>query len=423
METVGVARRVRIYIGEQDKGKGGPLWEAILELLRKEGAAGATMFRGVAGFGVHSQLHIARFADLAPNLPVLVEWIDTPDRIARLLPRVRGLVEAGMITIEDVDVVQYQYRELSLLPPDRVGDVMTTEVSAVRSDTSIADVVQRLLDRDYRAMPVVNGEGRLIGIITDRDLVERGGLSTRLDLLAALGRDALDAELSRSEVRQKTAGEVASKSPTTVTADDALEHALHLMVERGMKRLPVIDEEKHLIGMLSRVDVLRTMGQAYAPVTFGETPKVPGARLVGQLMRRDAPTVDPDAPLAEVLDLVAANPLHRAVVVDPDRRVLGMIGDADLLARLDPAAKKGALGALMGRGKPPQATGVKARDIMRKPAVTAPVETPIAEATRTMVEARIRVLPIVDESGRLVGIIDRQALLSQWLEFKPGSQA
>ena len=122
MNIVGTGKRVRIYIGEHDKAAGHhePLWETILELLRTEGAAGATMVRGLAGFGVHSKLHLARLADIATDLPVLIEWIDGPERVDRLLPRVSELVSTGMITLEDVEIVKYT-RIATLAPYRRIA--------------------------------------------------------------------------------------------------------------------------------------------------------------------------------------------------------------------------------------------------------------------------------------------------------------
>jgi PII-like signaling protein len=113
MEVEGPGKRVRIYIGEHDKAHGShrPLWEDLLHLLRAEGAAGATMFRGLAGFGAHSHLHMARLADLVPDLPILVEWIDTPDQVERLLPRVCELVQTGTITLDDLAIVKHRRRE------------------------------------------------------------------------------------------------------------------------------------------------------------------------------------------------------------------------------------------------------------------------------------------------------------------------
>jgi PII-like signaling protein len=69
------------------------------------------MFRGLAGVGAHSRMHMARLADLAPDLPVVVEWIDTPERIDRLMPRIVSLVESGTITIDDVTIVKHTRRE------------------------------------------------------------------------------------------------------------------------------------------------------------------------------------------------------------------------------------------------------------------------------------------------------------------------
>ncbi len=108
----GPGKRVCIYISEQDKAAGShrPLWEDLLSLLRAEGAAGATLFRGLAGFGAHSQLHVARLADVVPDLPVLIEWIDTPEQVERLLPVVCARVTSGTVTVDDVTIVKHSPR-------------------------------------------------------------------------------------------------------------------------------------------------------------------------------------------------------------------------------------------------------------------------------------------------------------------------
>ena len=108
MEIVDTGKRVRIYIGEKDKAEGQhePLWETILKLLQREGAAGATLVRGLAGFGTHQKLHIARVADIVTDLPVVIEWLDGPERIERLLPQVCDMVREGTITLEDVQIVK-----------------------------------------------------------------------------------------------------------------------------------------------------------------------------------------------------------------------------------------------------------------------------------------------------------------------------
>ena len=414
MEIVGTGKRVRIYIGERDKAEGhhDPLWETILKLLQREGAAGATLVRGLAGFGAHQKLHMARLADIVTDLPVVIEWLDGPERVERLLPLVCDLVREGTITLEDVEIVKYTHREPIALPSDTVADVMTRQVVAVHPSTPVGEVVRLLLERDFRSVPVVDDQNRLVGIVTNRDLIERGGLTARVDLLGALDQSALERELTSSGVRGRTVADVMTGEVVSARPEQNLKAAAHRMVERTIKRLPVVDEAGRLIGILSRVDVLRTIGEDYHAPDADKQRAVPGARTVGELMRFDVPSVPADASLGEVLDKVTSTRLNRAIVVDRDGRVLGIVTDADLLARLDPGGDTGVFEALTGRGKASPKTTLKARDLMREPAITATPETPVAEAVQRMLQARRKVLPVVDNEGRLVGAADRADLLA-----------
>ncbi len=107
MQIQGKAYRVSVYIGEDDHTQGKPLYMAILEYLKREGAAGATVVRGLAGFGAHSQIHTANIITLSADLPIKVEWVDVAERVERLLPQVRQMVNDGLITVDEVEVVQY----------------------------------------------------------------------------------------------------------------------------------------------------------------------------------------------------------------------------------------------------------------------------------------------------------------------------
>lgn len=415
MNIVGTGKRVRVYIGEQDRASGHhePLWQTILELLRAEGAAGATMVRGMAGFGAHSKLHVARLADISPDLPVVVEWIDGPERVERLLPRLCQLVDSGTITLEDVEIVKYPHRAPRPMPPDRVEEVMTRSVMSVQPETPIGEVVRLLLDRDFRSVPVIDQDNRLVGIITGGDLVERGGLSGRVELLKTLGGAALERELAASGARERTAEDVMSADVVAITPEEPLQRAAHLMVEKHIKRLPVVDHAGRLVGMLSRVDVLRTMGEDYPAPAAAGTPPSPEQppRTVGDLMRTDVPSISAHAPLGEVLDAVTSTRLNRAVVVDGSRHVLGVVSDADLLARLDPAAETGLMAALMGHGRLSSETRISARELIGGPVVTVPADTPVGDAAQRMLEARHKVLPITDAEGHLLGVVDRADLL------------
>jgi uncharacterized protein len=107
MKIEGEAKRVRVYIGESDRWHGKPLFTAIVERCRAEGFAGATVLRGVEGFGAHSRIHTARILQLSEDLPIVVEIVDLAARIERLLPMLDKMVGEGLVTIEDVHVLKY----------------------------------------------------------------------------------------------------------------------------------------------------------------------------------------------------------------------------------------------------------------------------------------------------------------------------
>ncbi|MEX2207825.1 MAG: DUF190 domain-containing protein [Myxococcota bacterium] len=101
---------VRVFIGESDRWHSRPLVTALLERLRSEGFAGATVFRGVAGFGAHSTIHTTQLLRLSQDLPVLVEIVDTQAHVDRLLPILDEMVIEGLVTLEKVRVVRYAAR-------------------------------------------------------------------------------------------------------------------------------------------------------------------------------------------------------------------------------------------------------------------------------------------------------------------------
>lgn len=104
---------MRIHIGERDKFGGKPLYEAIVELLRRRHYAGATVFRAIMGFGASSHLRTDRIEVLSLDLPIVVECVDTEERIAEILPELDGMIGGGLITLERARVIMYR--------PDRSG--------------------------------------------------------------------------------------------------------------------------------------------------------------------------------------------------------------------------------------------------------------------------------------------------------------
>jgi hypothetical protein len=99
---------LRIFVGESDSWHGKPLYQAIVERVREQGLAGATVLRGIEGFGADSRIHTSRILRLSEDLPVVIEIVDARERIDAILPLLDEMVTEGMVTLERVQIVAYR---------------------------------------------------------------------------------------------------------------------------------------------------------------------------------------------------------------------------------------------------------------------------------------------------------------------------
>lgn len=109
MKIEGEGQLLRVFVGEGDHWHGRPLYEAIVLKAREQGLAGATVLRGVMGFGADSRLHTAKVLRLSEDLPIVIEIADKPERIAAFLPELDEMVGEGMITVQNVHILAYRH--------------------------------------------------------------------------------------------------------------------------------------------------------------------------------------------------------------------------------------------------------------------------------------------------------------------------
>jgi uncharacterized protein len=109
------AKLLRIFLGELDKHHGSPLYEALVLAAKKEGIAGATVFRGILAYGASSRIHTAKLLDLSSDLPIIVEMVDTQEKIDAFLPIANEMIEASgcgaLITLEAAEVIHYKSKK------------------------------------------------------------------------------------------------------------------------------------------------------------------------------------------------------------------------------------------------------------------------------------------------------------------------
>jgi CBS domain-containing protein len=294
-----------------------------------------------------------------------------------------------------------------------VEDIMTTDVVMVEPTSPLHDVVESLINRDVKAVPVVDADRHIVGLITGGDLLERGGLRYRLSLVKTLDSETIKAQLHEMAQSHRMAQDVMTPEPLTISRRTPVAAAARLMAERRFKRLPVVDDDGKLIGIVARLDVLRVIAHSAPSSEAAPQVIVGGGRLVREFMTASVPTVGPEAPATEIVERLVASPYRRVVVVDAQRRVLGIITDREVIQYVGPEAHASLLRRLAGRTGPLSEMTVRGRaaDMMLRQVVTVAADAPIMDGLRLMITNKIKRLPVVNGEKRIVGIVDRDAVL------------
>jgi len=401
------AQRLVIYIGEADQWRGKPLYAVLLDTLKARGLAGATVVRGVAGFGAHSRIHTASIVRLSEDLPLRIEVVDSPEKITHALEFITPMVTEGLITLDPVQVIKYTHRYLNPLPVDRhVSEVMTREVVTLTPELSVAQAWERMLKNLIKAAPVVNGENQVIGMLTDEDLLNRAGLRQRFSVAKRLDETLVSEELRNLQSSPLKVADVMTQPVVTTQAKEPLGVAAARMAKLGLKRLPVLDEAGKLVGVLSRVDILRQVTEAkvgakHIPEGAGQT--------VRAVMALDMPLVSFDADLATIVNQFVEKGAHRLIVVDAQGQPIGLISDADVVVRVQAPHRRSMLDALRGGAVP--SSNVTAQMLMSPEVLTVSPETLVVDAAKQMLAAGRKWMIATDEKNQPVGLVDRQALL------------
>ena len=313
---------------------------------------------------------------------------------------------------------------LLVRPPQaawRIQDVMVRAVSTVFLDSPLLEVVELLQRRNVKALPVLDHDRHVVGMITGGDLLTRSELGVRLSIQRELSAESLREQLRELARGQKTAREVMTRHVHTIAPEADLPTAIRLMGSHRVKRLPVVDPGGALVGIISRADVLRALA-ALPESTIAPALQARVSGTVGDAITTGIPTVSPQTSAEEVLVKLLECPLRRVVVVGEAGRVLGLISDRDVLLRAGPDVRPWVLRVLTARhpwrrpgdiGKPPAGPHepLTAEDLMAPALFAVHPEDSLAQAIRLMIQHQVKRLVVTDAEGRFLGLVDRRALL------------
>jgi CBS domain-containing protein len=404
------AQCLRIYIGESDRWRGKSLETTLVEILRARGMAGATVFRGIAGFGAHSRIRSTAIEVLSLDLPIVIEVIDSPEKMAEIIEIVYPMVREGLMTLEDLQIIKYTHRYLNPLPVEKfVSELMTRNVVTITANMPVYQAWKLMLNARVKVLPVLDISNRVVGILTDEDLLERAGIHQRLSVAIRMDASENEEELANLEKSSLTVDQVMTHPVITVFESETLGTATSKMVKAGLKRLPVVNQDGKLVGMLSRLDILREIAHS-EPTGKNQEYSHRVGRLVRDIMTTDIPMVYQDDDLTAIIEKFARSNSHRLIVVDSQKRAIGLLSDSDVVARIQPQKRKSILEALRQIRKP--APGKEtAYDLMSPGPLMAHPELPVVDAVKKMLAESRKWLVVVDDDAKPLGLVDRQMLL------------
>ncbi len=404
-----------MYMRESDVWEQKPLYLAILELLQREGATGATVFTGVGGFGPGSS-KVDSVASQRLRAPVVIEWIDRAERINQMLPLLDELLPDALITVEYVQVHRARLRSQGAFTSGQhVGDIMQSNPQTIAESATLGKVIALMLAYNQTIVPVVSTEKPgIIGVITEADIARRAGLFVPLRLLRLLNKD--EGNDLMGPLSGRPVGEIINKEWRFVLANAFVQQALVLMIEWGYEQIPVLDRDNNMVGLLGSNDVFTAViNQQSAEEQDSNVQDVDQPTPVSLVMQHIVPQVPITQTLAFALQELLATPDRYLVVTDRDRQVLGSITDTSVFRNLNTKERAPVLDAIQ-RNATPKATdfpsGNRRLDVVIErdiPMIT-PKET-IINAIQRLIECGVDRAPVVDEAGTLLGLTARGGLL------------
>jgi PII-like signaling protein/Mg/Co/Ni transporter MgtE len=409
-------QRVRIYLSEHDQWQQAPLYLAVLERLQREGATGATALHGLVGFGP-SQHARAIGLGLSDHPPVVIEWIDRADRIARTLPSLNDLLPTALITLEDVQIYQAVLHAHGPFGAEyTAGDIMQASPHTLPPSTSLGSVLRAMLEQRQSTIPILDERGAVVGVITEHELAGRAGLLLPLRLLCLLSGDERAALLQALDLETRPARAIMNHEPRSIYMGAALPQALITMIEWDYEQIVVTNREGTLAGLLSCNAVLRhateqsDQDQQNSSVR-DSTPPTP----VQLVMQPSVARVPAAQPLNEALHHLLSTPHRYVVALDDDGHVCGSLSDEDVLRRLEGEERTAWIAALQ-RATPTEVAdlpggGRCVADLMQHDVTPLAPTMGIIEAGAFLLQHHLERAPVVDGDGTLLGLVGRNGLL------------
>lgn len=385
-------------------------------------AARCVVYRGIEGCYENGKIATSRMVAMSNDLPVIIEIMLPSAEAERVVSRLESVVIDGLVSVVPAEVTSYMSPKSFIPSRISVKDIMTEHPFDGHPDFSVRIAVELLLDNNLKCLPIIDDGKKVIGILTQGDLVKRTGMPVRLGLLKMLPPHDLKAWMKRAETL--SVADVMTRSPETVHDNVSVKSALHIMVRQNLKRLPVIDSNEELCGILSRIDVLKALVAVRVDstaVSREQNALSTASKYVRDLTARDMLALEMDTPLSLALESLIKEESQRAAIVDQQGRLAGLLTDTMILRALDRnnPRRRGLFHMNHGR----HAESLCVSEIMQRDIVGVKETTTLEDAVVLMTEKGFKRIPVIDEAGKFLGMIRRDSILialAQRKNYLPG---
>ncbi len=412
---------IEIFTNEEARYEKSPLYDQIIQYIKGlKIAARCMVMRGIAGCYENGEIATQSIVVASFNMPILIKIILPSPQTDLILPKLEEMISEGIMAVYEMNIHCHKTHKKIIPRHLKVKDMMTPNPKSVSLSTPVSDVVRLLLSSNFTGVPVVDKNNHPEGVISQGDLIFRAGMPARLGLLAESDREHLD-EIMKS-LALKRAQNIMSPA-VCIGENELLTRAVDVMLEKDLKRLPVTDEHGKLTGILSRMDIFRTISNESPDWNSIRKQNILVGNLkhVSDIMRRDVHTVLAETSVEEVLRIIDSNDIQRVAVVDESGFFLGMISDRNLLMAFSdrkkgiweyfagklPFGQKGHQDREFSRHLRSKTAG----EVMKKDPITIMENDTIDEAIRLMTDKMIKRLPVLDSEGKFKGMISRESLL------------
>jgi PII-like signaling protein len=253
-------KRMMIFIDETDSWQGGNLAKAVVERLRSEGLRGATVLKGISGFGGSGQVHTASIVDVATDLPLIILAVDEPAKIDQVLPLLDEMIGNGLITVDELDGFTSNSEPVEPIAahvehmPHTVHEYMDAQPLSIDPQSDLATAVSVILKNHRTHLAVVNEQKVLLGMLSAQDVLARlVNVPVGPTHLFWLRGD--DKQKRRGDFKALHCSDVMRKHPVFVDEDMPMTKAVALMLKENLSAVPVLKGGK-LIGILRLPEVL-----------------------------------------------------------------------------------------------------------------------------------------------------------------------